>query len=394
MSLGLVKLGQVLDVQNGFAFAKELFSQTDGVPLIRIRDISSRVTDAFYKGAYRDEFVVQPGDYLIGMDGNFRCRRWAGPVALLNQRVCRLRNFRPEMLPEYIFYGIQPALDAIEANTDFATVKHISGRQILNIELPFLPLPEQRRIVDLLSRAEGIVRLRRDAEKKAAEIIPALFMEMFGDPATNPKGWPIALLPDVLARPFKNGLYLPKESYSAEGVEMVHMSDAFYGEVKRGGLRRVLANDKQIDDYGLNQNDLLVARRSLTFEGAAKLCGIPVADEPLLFESSFIRLTPDSSKIRTEFLLHYLNNDSTRRAHVLSRISGITISGINQAAMNQIPVLVPALAVQDRFVERAGEVISIQTQQAAATAKAQVTFDALLARCFAPDSATEAGSPD
>ena len=56
------------------------------------------------------------------------------------------------------------------------------------------PLPEQRRIVDLLSRAEGIVRLRREAEKKAAELIPALFLDMFGDPATNPKGWPVESL--------------------------------------------------------------------------------------------------------------------------------------------------------------------------------------------------------
>jgi len=58
------------------------------------------------------------------------------------------------------------------------------------IQVPKPPLSEQRRIVDLLSRAEGIVRLRREAEKKSAELIPALFLDMFGDPATNPKGWP------------------------------------------------------------------------------------------------------------------------------------------------------------------------------------------------------------
>jgi type I restriction enzyme S subunit len=59
------------------------------------------------------------------------------------------------------------------------------------------PLPDQRRIADLLSRAEGIVRLRREAEKKAAELIPALFLDMFGDPATNPKGWATAKFGDV-----------------------------------------------------------------------------------------------------------------------------------------------------------------------------------------------------
>jgi type I restriction enzyme S subunit len=160
------------------------------------------------------------------------------------------------------------------------------------------------------------------------------------------------------------------------------LSDAFYGEVKRGHLRRVLADEKQLQDYGLTRSDLLVARRSLNFDGAAKLCGVPLSVEPLLFESSFIRLTPKHDLVRTEYLLNYLNNESTRKAHVLSRISGITISGINQAALNQIPVLLPPLELQDDFVAKAGEVQSIQTQQTTATAKAQATFDALLARTF------------
>jgi hypothetical protein len=66
----------------------------------------------------------------------------------------------------------------------------------LRIDLP--SLPEQRVAVDLLSRAEGIVRLRRLAQKKAAELIPALLVDMVGDPATNPKGWPDRPLGELL----------------------------------------------------------------------------------------------------------------------------------------------------------------------------------------------------
>src|SRR5687768_11064123 len=117
-----VKLHEILEVQSGFAFKKEFFSGPGGVPLIRIRDLGLDSTEATFVGEYRDEFLVQPGEYLIGMDGNFRCHEWRGPTGLLNQRVCRLRAFKPNVLPRYVFYAIQSQLERIEASTPFATV--------------------------------------------------------------------------------------------------------------------------------------------------------------------------------------------------------------------------------------------------------------------------------
>lgn len=319
-------------------------------------------------------------------------RATIGFTAVSTVPICTNQGFinficGPDLVPEYLAFWLRTQRDKMIQHAGGTTFKEIARGTLRKFEIPVPPVSEQRRIVDLLSRAEGIVRLRREAEKKAAELIPALFLDMFGDPATNPKGWPMACLPDVLSRPFKNGLYLPKDRYAPEGsgtgVEMVHMSDAFYGEVKRGLLRRVLPEPKQILDYGLTCDDLLMARRSLNFDGAAKVCGVPCSNEPLLFESSFIRLTPRADVVRTAFLLNYLNSDSARKAYVVSRISGITISGINQAAMSQIPVFVPSIDVQDYFVGKVEEVKSIQSQQSVATAKAQATFDALLARAFA-----------
>ena len=60
---------------------------------------------------------------------------------------------------------------------------------LLSLPIPLPAMDRQRRVVELLSRAENIVRMRREAEHKAHEIVPALFLDMFGDPATNPKGW-------------------------------------------------------------------------------------------------------------------------------------------------------------------------------------------------------------
>src|SRR5688572_25355403 len=83
-------LREIAKVQNGFAFSSKYFVKTEGMPLIRIRDIDKVITIDKYKGKYSSDFIVKKGDILVGMDGDFKAAIWKGADALLNQRVCRI----------------------------------------------------------------------------------------------------------------------------------------------------------------------------------------------------------------------------------------------------------------------------------------------------------------
>ncbi len=160
------------------------------MPLIRIRDLGNSSTETRYTGPFDPNHIVDRGDYLIGMDGDFACYRWNGPRALLNQRVCRLRDFSDAVVPEFIRFRINQELSAINHRTSFVTVKHISSRQIEDIEIA-LPTPsEQRRIAELLEQADSLRRLRSETDKLAEKVTPALFLKMFGSPDFNPRSWP------------------------------------------------------------------------------------------------------------------------------------------------------------------------------------------------------------
>lgn len=378
-----VRLGDVLDVQSGFAFKTEFFSDTEGVPLIRIRDVGNSHTTARYQGDYRPEFLVHPGDYLIGMDGAFRCRRWAGPVALLNQRVCRLRNFTHAVLPEYVFFAIQPKLLEIEGNTSFVTVKHLSAKQVLDIEMLLPSIDEQRRIVDLLARAEGIVRLRREAAAKAAELIPALFIHHFGDPATNPMGWPVVTLGELIETGPTNGLYKHKSAYGS-GTPILRI-DAFYDGVVRdlSALKRLQVEADELQRFGLHEGDIVINRvNSPEYLGKSAL--IPALPEPTVFESNMMRLAVDVGRVLPRYVIALLQT-AAARAHFLSKAKhAINQSSINQQDVKSLLVALPPLDVQRAFAANADAMESIQRQQTTALAKAQSTFDALLAQAFAP----------
>src|SRR5271163_2288904 len=121
------KLGDLLDVQNGYAFDSSSFNASQGMPLIRIRDLKAGTeTETRFVGDYEKKYIVKTGDLLIGMDGEFGCYEWKGNPALLNQRVCRLQSFTSGLVPRFLFYGVNSHLKAIEDATGYATVKHLS----------------------------------------------------------------------------------------------------------------------------------------------------------------------------------------------------------------------------------------------------------------------------
>jgi len=109
-----VRLDELALPQAGFAFRSKQFNQTGlGTPLIRIRDIGNDATECHYEGDFRPEFLVEQGDYLIGMDGNFNIRRWAGPRALLNQRVTRLLFYSDELERSFVTWALQNRINAL-----------------------------------------------------------------------------------------------------------------------------------------------------------------------------------------------------------------------------------------------------------------------------------------
>ena len=165
-----VRIGDVASIQNGFAFNSKGFQEGAGFPLIRIRDIRKVSTEVGFIGGYDDQYVVQPGDLLVGMDGDFNVAMWMGRQGLLNQRVCRITPNEAYYDRRFLFYALPGYLAAINAHTSSVTVKHLSSRTVADIPLPLPNSSEQRRIVakldELFSELDaGVAALERAQAK-------------------------------------------------------------------------------------------------------------------------------------------------------------------------------------------------------------------------------------
>ena len=168
-----VPLAEVAAILNGAPFDSALFSTTEGMPLVRIRDVTTGQTNTYYTGTYEDAYLVHQGDLLVGMDGDFNSGFWGPKTALLNQRVCKISPIEAFYDKRLLALALPGYLAAINANTPSVTVKHLSSRTIGEIGLPLPPAAEQIRIAakleELLSDLDAGVAELKAAQKKLAQ---------------------------------------------------------------------------------------------------------------------------------------------------------------------------------------------------------------------------------
>ena len=315
-------------------------------------------------------------------------RTGVGKVAIAGMNLCFSQDItaiKPEpsrLDTGYLVHFLRTKQEYFERLARGATIKGVTRDVVTDLEIPLLPLPEQRRIAAILDQADALRAKRREALAELDQLTQSIFIEMFGDPSEKATRFSTCRLNELVEGGFQNGAYFPKELYAEDGVEMVHMSDAFGGVIKRGGLKRVQCGSSDLEKYRLTADDLIIARRSLTYDGAARPCMVPQSVEPLIFESSFIRLRADKQRITPQFLFRYLDNNRVREKYVRPYVTQSTISGINQSNLAKIPVVVPPMTLQKQFDSRVDAIEGSVKKQRLASAELDSLFSSLQHRAF------------
>jgi len=163
------KLGDHIRFQVGFPFLSSYFNKSNhGLRLVKNRDLKSNDQVVYYSGEYPNDFLVENGDVLIGMDGDFVPCLWRNGKALLNQRVGRIKRIAGFDLG-FGYYYLQKPLKDIENATSSTTVKHLSHGDIENIELPLPEECEQHAIAQILTDLDAeIAALEQQRDKYKA----------------------------------------------------------------------------------------------------------------------------------------------------------------------------------------------------------------------------------
>jgi type I restriction enzyme S subunit len=353
-----------------------------------IADVSDHISEEAVSGSATS--IVSEGAILVVVRSGILAHslpiaRVGRPVAF-NQDIKAIVPSSELASADFLYWFLRAQASQVIARgvKKGATVHSVQSGFIESLLVPLPSMDEQRRVIDVLSRAEGIVRLRRESQKKAAELIPAIFIEMFGDPATNPKGWPIVDLGDLLLQPPVLGT-MAKPTAELQPWLDLRVANIQGGRLVLDDRKWVLLSEEEVQRFELRADDIVLARAIGSLDHLGKAVVVQ-PDGQWTFDSHLMRLRLKQDELISCVFVTFLSTAAGRREFLKHTRRSAVQFNINGKEIRRLRLPLPPMDMQQNFIRAMEAAESILRQQSASLHKATATFDSLLARAFSTDA--------
>lgn len=279
-----------------------------------------------------------------------------GKTAIAGCEMCCNQGFKnlicsDVIYNEYLYFFLKSKTDYLNSLGRGATFKEISKSIVESIEIPLPEVNQQKEIAEKFKKLEQLISLRKQQLAKLDELVKARFVEMFGDPDQNPKGWPLVSVTEIIRDKASNGFFAKRDAYKDDGnVQILGVSNVvnrMYSNTKE--LPRTNATQAEKEKYSVKYGDMLFCRSSLVADGIGKASIVAKGTFPnVLFECHVIRLSLDLQKCVPEFV-QVLSTTPFFRRQIIAQSKTATMTTIGQDGILKSSVVLPPIDLQNQF---------------------------------------------
>lgn len=325
-----------------------MFRYVDIAGIDRVSKVISRAETILCSDApSRARKVLQAGDVIVStVRPNLNAiaqvpKDLDGEIASTGFAVLRAN---PNLLDSrYLYYRTQHKefVDFLVSHATGASYPAVSDEIVRNAPMPLPPLSEQRRIVGILDEADRIRKLRREADQKAERILPALFLKMFGDPATNPKGWDVEKLGAVCD--VVSGATPRTDNPNHFGDDIFWATPKDLSSLNDYVLRYT---ERKLSENGFaNCSTRLLPKGTVLLSSRAPIGLVAIADMPVCTNQGFKNLIP-GSRLSSWYVFAWA---VLRKDFIKSQGRGATFKEISKEITLGFPIAVPPKSFQNKF---------------------------------------------
>lgn len=386
----LVELGKVFKITSGGTpnRKKNEYYENGTIPWVKTGDLKPQyINEAFdyitIIGLQNSSAKVFPKEtVLIAMYGaTIGATSILGIEASTNQ-ACAAFLPSEKCLPTYLYYYFKANQSDIIRMGVGGAQPNISAGLLKKIKIPLPPLATQKKIAAILDEADKLRQLDKKLIEKYDDLTQSLFLDMFGDPVTNPKDWKTIQLVKVTSKIGSGSTPRGgKESYRDEGISLIRSLNIYDNKFKYKNLAHI--SDEQADKLKnviVKENDVLF---NITGASICRSTIVPKDVLPARVNQHVSILRPLIGKLNPLFLNHFLISENVKNQLLgVGSGGGAVMQAITKKQLTDLEIIIPPFELQNRFSERVQVIEAQKTQAQQNSQKSKELFNSLLQKAF------------
>lgn len=323
---------------------------------------------------YADDYICEADTVIVGRKGSINNPIFVEEPFWNVDTAFGLVAKREVLLPRYLYYFCR--------NYDFerlnkaVTIPSLTKSDLLKIEITLPSLEIQEKIVNRLLKIEEVIQARQQQLQKLDELVKARFVELFGDPISNPHGFDkvdLSELADIKIGPF--GSLLHKEDYIEGGYALLNPSHIIDGKIAPDSKLTVSREKyEELSAYRLKAGDVVMGRR-----GEMGRCAVVPCDGYLCGTGSLLIRT--KGDVTADYIQKIISFPSLKKA-IEDMAVGQTMPNLNVPIVSRFQIIKPPIEVQHSYYAFVEQTDKSKVVVQKALDEAQLLFDSLMKKYF------------
>jgi type I restriction enzyme, S subunit len=325
--------------------------------------------------------LVQPGTVVMSFKLSIGKLGIAQVPLYTNEAIAALEICdHDRLIPGYLYHALGSA--NLMAGTDRAVMgKTLNKRKLRLIQIHLPPLPEQRRIAAILDKADAVRRKRQQSLDLADQFLRSAFLDMFGDPVTNPKGWPVkelGKLADIRSGVTKGPRLGDSETISVPYMRVANVQD---GKLDLSDIKEIEIRPNELEKFRLRKGDLLLTEGGDPDKlGRGSIWTGEV--DPCVHQNHIFSVRIDHTIAHPYYVSALIGSAYGKRHFLRAGKQTTGIATINKTQLRAFPALLPPVELQRCYAKIVTDYASVFERLATMLSTHESLSDSLTQRAF------------
>jgi type I restriction enzyme, S subunit len=288
------------------------------------------------------------------------------------------------VIPKWIFYYLrqEKIRQKAERNmTGSAGQKRVPTRFLADLDIPLPPLEEQKRIAQIAGKCDRLRRTRRYTQQLSDTYLQSVFLEMFGNLLKNSKGWDI--LPIEEMSEVQGGLQVSQKRNQYDlKIPYLRVANVYRNYLNLSEIKEIGLTENELRRTVLQENDILIVEGHGNSNEIGRASVWNTAIKECVHQNHLIRVRAQIKIVNSTYLCFFINSVAGQKYFQDASNTTSGLNTISTGIVNDCPVLVPPIALQEKFAQIVQRFERLRAQQRESDRQAEHLFQTVLHRAF------------